>query len=314
MRNEPYRNILKNIPVSINNIIGDPFIPNQVEDTFFKLDSLKKSGHKGPISIITKSRLDAAMFSRLIDYQNLANLIIFYTLTGMDEGGTPFKERVEVYKELARIMPHTVLLYRPIIKDCNDSLEIIKSIMDICKETGTNLVYTGFYDQNKEKFLDYRTEAKIVQYANEMGVKIFSKSACATSAILGNVCFAHVNEEPINLGLIRELYNIEDEDGNIILPYGTPGDRNFIRFITHSNVAILERKSYHFLSIAGGVPFLCSSSWFSWSQITPCTIGCWYCSTEYVFPECKESRTIGCNPIEMLNIFATNDSAISTMS
>lgn len=306
MQGEQYRDVLKEIPVSINNIIGDPFIPAQIEDTFYKLSSLRASGHKGPISIITKSKFDAAMLERLSLYGDMANLIVFYTLTGMEEGGIPFPERIQIYKELAQLKSHTVLLYRPIIQGYNDSLKIIKTMVDLCGVTGTRLVYTGFYNQKKEKFLDPGTEAKIVQYAKEMGVGNFPKSACATSDILGDVCYAHVNEGPMNLKLIRKLYDIEDQDGKIVLPYGTPGDRNFIRFITHTNATINKSEPYHFLSLQTEVPLLCSSSWFSWSQIVPCSIGCWYCSTEYVFPECKEPKQIGCNPVEIPRLVLDN--------
>ena len=47
-----------NIPVSINNLYGDPFYKDQIENTFSKLYSLHKSGHKGVVSIITKTEID----------------------------------------------------------------------------------------------------------------------------------------------------------------------------------------------------------------------------------------------------------------
>ena len=36
------RCFLSTIPVSINNLYGDPFIPAQIENTFYKLSELKR--------------------------------------------------------------------------------------------------------------------------------------------------------------------------------------------------------------------------------------------------------------------------------
>ena len=48
--------ILRRIPVILNDCYGDPFFPRQVDNTIYKLDSLKH--HLGPVGIITKMRLD----------------------------------------------------------------------------------------------------------------------------------------------------------------------------------------------------------------------------------------------------------------
>lgn len=58
MRKEDLMEYFLNIPVSINNLYGDPFYKDQIENTFSKLYSLHKSGHKGVVSIITKTEID----------------------------------------------------------------------------------------------------------------------------------------------------------------------------------------------------------------------------------------------------------------
>jgi hypothetical protein len=40
------RTVLKSLPVSINNLYGDPFIPAQSENTFYKLFELRKAKHQ----------------------------------------------------------------------------------------------------------------------------------------------------------------------------------------------------------------------------------------------------------------------------
>jgi hypothetical protein len=293
---------LRCIPVSINNILGDPFIPSQLEDTFSKLDSLKESQHMGPISIITKFPITTPLLNRLSQYSTMPNLIVFYTLTGLDEGGTPFSQRQEAYRQIAATMPNTVLLYRPIIPNRNDTHKFIVALLEICGETKTCLVYTGLYvehDGIKSKHLAPDTESLILGIAESKGVSVFSKSACATSHLLATCCFAHVNNPPDCLDIVGHLFGGRFDKSLFLVTQGTLGDRNFVRFITGCSPSLSGVSKHHFLSIPSEHPLLCSSSWFSWSQIVPCDIGCWYCSTEYVFPECREPERIGCNPIEI---------------
>ena len=53
-----FRQRFSEVPVSINNLYGDPFLPTQIEDTFLKLEALKNTKHNGFVSIITKSEID----------------------------------------------------------------------------------------------------------------------------------------------------------------------------------------------------------------------------------------------------------------
>lgn len=134
------------MPISINNLYGDPFIPLQREDTFYKLSRLMEESHLGPISIITKYKIDSEVLKRLAEYQEMKNLIFFYSLTGFDEGGTPFKGRMRAFSNLAKLMPNVVLLYRPIIAGQNDKPEIIKKMVRICKRQASRL-YILLYTQ-----------------------------------------------------------------------------------------------------------------------------------------------------------------------
>jgi hypothetical protein len=56
---------------------------------------------------LTNAFLEAIdCLTNVSSYQNLPNFIMFYTLTGMKEGGISFEELIEVYKELAQIIRH----------------------------------------------------------------------------------------------------------------------------------------------------------------------------------------------------------------
>ena len=298
------RIFLRSMPVSINNLYGDPFIPAQVEDTFYKLSELKKSEHKGPVSIITKFNFNDEIIERLSEYQNIKNLIFFYSLTGFNEGGVPFQQRIKVYMRLAKVMPNVVLLFRPIIAGKNDNPEIIQQMIEICKESTTPLVYTSLYTEESgkvKKCLNTGVEELIIKEAAKQGVKVFPKSACATKYIIDlDICYAHVKQKPRNLDLLEIFYSFKIENGTVILQSGTHGDYNFVRFITHSNPRVINEKKERFLSFTS-FPILVSSSWFSWAKITPCEINCDYCLID-IYPESIKPEKIGCDPAHILKL------------
>ena len=60
MNKEQFLHYFQYIPVSINNLYGDPFFPLQRANTLVKLSSLRATNHKGIVSIITKSELTEA--------------------------------------------------------------------------------------------------------------------------------------------------------------------------------------------------------------------------------------------------------------
>jgi len=220
-------------------------------------------------------------------------------MTGFKDGDTEFAERQEVYRQLTSVIPNTVLLYRPIIQNQNDSQNLMETMLGLCLETNTCLVYSGFYDNFEgtvRKQLATETEELLLYLARKAKVTIFPKSACATSHLLKTQCFAHIDNTPNHLDVITNLYSDRFDRRSFLLKQGTRGDHNFVRFITGRSPLINSPEDHDFLSIQFKQPLLCSSSWFSWSHVVQCDIGCWYCLTEYVFPDSKKPEFIGCNP------------------
>lgn len=297
---------LSKIPILINNIQGDPFMPSQIMDTFGKLDSLIKSEHQGPIGVTTKSVISDNLMKKIAQYNKISNLIMFYTFTGLNEGNVSFDQRLDTFTQLSNLLSNVVLLFRPIVEGQNDSPELIRIFADLCQKTSSCLVYTGLYisegGRENKKVLKPDTEKLILDICHEKKVPVFPKSSCATKHLLGCCCFAHVNEGPYDVDVAKYFYDVKYDSGELLLDHGTPGDLNFLRFITHKNPTILKRSPYHFLSLPTTMPLLCSSSFFSWSRVVPCDIGCWYCSADYVFPECKQPMVIGCNPADLVDI------------
>lgn len=81
MRIDEFIEYFLDIPVSINNLYGDPFFPTQIENTFSKLDELQKDGHNGIVSIITKTEITDRIASILSQYTSCLNLIILVSIS-----------------------------------------------------------------------------------------------------------------------------------------------------------------------------------------------------------------------------------------
>ena len=80
MQIDKFIRYFQNIPVSINNLYGDPFFCNQVENTFEKLDKLRESKHTGIVSIITKTEINADIALRLSEYTKDLNLVVLVSI------------------------------------------------------------------------------------------------------------------------------------------------------------------------------------------------------------------------------------------
>ena len=86
MKLKKFINYFANIPVSINNLYGDPFFYTQIENTFKKLENLRKSGHKGIVSIITKSEITKEIALELSNYIKDLKLVVLVSISEL-----PFK-------------------------------------------------------------------------------------------------------------------------------------------------------------------------------------------------------------------------------
>lgn len=118
-----------NIPVSINNLYGDPFYKDQIENTFSKLYSLHKSGHKGVVSIITKTEIDEQIALRLGYYAKRLKLIILLSISELPTRieGAPGDRYNTISKCLKYGVP--ILPYiRPFIPGENTSPEILDKL------------------------------------------------------------------------------------------------------------------------------------------------------------------------------------------
>jgi hypothetical protein len=86
--------------------------------TISKIERL--SAHRFPIAIFTKASYDRNVLRKLQKVGTNRQVVVFYSLTGLNEGGFSFGERLAMIDALKEIWDHIVIFTRPIIRNRND--------------------------------------------------------------------------------------------------------------------------------------------------------------------------------------------------
>jgi DNA repair photolyase len=292
------------IPISINDTYGDPFIVEQIENTCEKLKSLMD--HQAPIAIFTKAPYDRNVLDALRPVCHNPKAIVYYSLTGLDEGGYSFENRVEMIQELNHLFDRVVILTRPIIHKRNDTPGNLQRIVEVAAEhTSGYLVLGGVHDKYKNKKIDFSVEEMLIEMCDKAGVKSFHKTSCCAAYLFNESCWMHDLGEPINLEVAREIgYDFHIEENKIILPSATTGDLNFLRMLTRAEIYAEEIVSnYNLLTLKTGSQKLEStSSWFAWAKNLNVCIDCDYCIIKQIEYLKTHQVEIGVHPRELLNI------------
>ncbi|HEY8455248.1 MAG TPA: hypothetical protein VIL34_06620 [Actinopolymorphaceae bacterium] len=300
----------RRLPVSVNDTYGDPFIPEQIDNTAFKLRALEE--HEAPIAIFTKAGYDAHVLSVLAKLPNASNIVIYYSLTALDEGGISFDERLHVIKALTEIFPHTFVFTRPIIRKKNDDPATLRMLAEAAAEYTGRLVLGGIHDSKKRKQLDFSVEEQLLGYCDELGVKAFFKTSCAAAWAYARPCWVHDLGPPRNLDAMVTLgYQFAANQRGVFLEAGTTGDINFVRMLTGADVYVQRLLSnYNILTIPTGDRKLeATSSWFAWSENIDTCLDCSYCIIKQIEYLKKMRVRIGVHPTRLPEIIqhpATN--------
>lgn len=288
------------LPVSVNDTYGDPFIPEQIAGTVEKLEAL--AGHRAPIAIFTKAGYNEAVFDRLAQVPDLGKVVVFYSLTGLDEGGIDFDERLRVLERLRGLVPHLAVLTRPIIRNRNDSPEMLSRLVDAAAAHTGLLVLGGVHDGAKRKRLDSSVEDFLIAGCEEQDITVFYKTSCAAAWLHGESCWVHEQGEPRDLDALAGLgYEFEADDTHVVLPRGTTGDINFIRMLCRCGVYVEELISnYNLLTFpTGGHKLESTSSWFAWSDNIEVCLDCDYCIITQIEYLERKKVTIGVHPTRL---------------
>ncbi|RWQ71103.1 radical SAM protein [Bacillus cereus] len=296
-----------NIPMSVNDTYGDPFIIEQVDNTIRKLKILWD--HKAPIAIFTKAPFNKEVLEKLKEIKNHPMVIVMYSLTGLNEAGYSFENRVSFIKELKKIFNNVVILTRPIIKGRNDDDETLQKIVDVAKEHCGHLVLGGLHDPYKNKKIESSVEERMIEMCDKAGVKSFHKSSCCAAYIKGMSCWMHDMGEPINLNVAEQLgYKFDVVNNNVILERASTGDLNFLRMLTRANIYSKEIISnYNLLTIkTGNQKYESTSSWFAWAENIETCLDCDYCIIKQIEYLKKMKVQIGTHPKDMINLVKQN--------
>ncbi len=295
------------LPISINDTYGDPFIDSQVDNTIAKLNKL--SSHKAPIVIFTKAPYNEKVLLKLKDLNSNSMLVVMYSLTGLDEGGFSFDNRIRFINELKKIFGSIVILTRPIIKGKNDNVEILSKIVKVASQSGGLLVLGGVHDSFKMKKIDSSIENMLMHICDTMGVKSFFKSSCCAAYIKNVPCWIHDLGNPQNLDIVTKLgYNYDVVDNCLVVKKASTGDLNFLKILTRSDVKTVEIISnYNLLSVTPeGRKLECTSSWFCWATNSDTCLDCDYCIIKQIEYLKRERVEIGCCPNEILSYVSNN--------
>ncbi len=300
----------RRLAISINCAYGDPLIRQQEEDTADKLSQLAESGHLAPFGFCTKGLLGeraAALFSALPESRGH---VFRYSLTGLDEAGFPFEERVDTIRRMGEIFgrERIIISPRPIIAGRNDDEATLARIVDVAAETSRTLIIGGLHDAYKHKLLAERVDRFLRSYCDASGVRYFYKSSCSSAFVTGSACWMHDLGQPCNLEALDELgfrYELDDSgDGRaqrIVLDQATTGDLNFVRAVTASMPAARRLVSNYNALSRGPVGFEIehTSSWYVWARNLPQCLNCDYCIINDIEYLEQQRRDIGAHPADL---------------
>lgn len=305
-------NCLSNIPVTINTHFGDPFQPDQWEDTLSKLRYLKSQNYQGEIEVSSKWIISDEQINSLYDIN--PDLWIFCGITGLNENSeVTMEERFDNYLRVCKKFKKTVLTVRPIIPGKNDSMKILSPIINIAAK-GRGYVHHGGYrnpnDKDGGKTNYDELKGQIHDYCLKIGVNDVPRCTCIVSDVTGNVCSTYSVDEPVNLDVLEVLgFEYEMENGFVKLTgfkgskEVTRGDVSFARLIIQSSRILKNWTNPHENMQMKGPQnqvMLCTSSWFHWArELDKCMVNCFYCHVRPGTPIHVPSGDSGCSPIDI---------------
>lgn len=305
------RDCLANIPVTINTHFGDPFQPNQWEDTIYKLKYLKAQNYQGEIEVSTKWILTDEQIDTL--YTVNPDLWIFCGVTGLNEGiGITLEERLDHYLRVCKKFEKTVLNVRPLIPGKNDSMEVLAPIIRTVAKGRGYMKHGGYrnpYDLSNKKTTYEDLKKEIKAYCEKLGVSDGPRCASIVSDVTGRVNSTYAESNPINLDVLEALgFLFELEDRYVKLTgfrdstEVTKGDVSFARLIIQSSHILNNWTNPHEnMQMRGpkGQMMLCTSSWFHWAREVDCMVNCYYCHVRPGTPIFIESGDSGCSPLDL---------------
>lgn len=305
---------LSNLPITINTSYGDPFQPDQWENTIYKINYLRKQEYQGEVEVSTKWILSNDQIDEL--YQANPNLWIMCGITGLNEGkGITLEDRFDNYFRLCKKFKRIVLNTRPLIPDKNDSMEVLGPIIEVAAKGNKLLKHGGYLDPSdaKNKKTKYEDlEKEIHSLCMKLGVDDAPRCSCIVTDVTGKVNSTYENSDPKNLDVLSALgFDFEVENGYVKLTgfnnsgIVTKGDVSFARLIIESSHIFDNWTDFHqYMQMKGpdGQTLVCTSSWFHWAREVPCKVNCWYCHVRPGTAIYFVAGDSGCSPLDLYSM------------
>lgn len=308
------RDCLANLPITINTSFGDPFQPDQWENTLYKIKYLQKQNYQGEVEVSTKWILSDEQIEEL--YRANPNLWIMCGITGLNEGKViTIEDRFDNYLRLCKKFKRTVLNTRPLIPDKNDSMVVLRPIIEVAAKGNKLLKHGGYLDpsdtKNKKTRYD-ELKKEIHTLCKELGVDDAPRCSCIVTDVTGKVNSTYENSEPKNLDVLSALgFDFELVNDYVKLTgyknsgKVTKGDVSFARLIIESS-HILDNwtDSHQYMQMKGpeGQTLVCTSSWFHWAREVPCMVNCWYCHVRPGTAIYFVAGDSGCSPLDLYSM------------
>lgn len=304
---------LENLPLTLNTHFGDPFQPNQWNNTIEKVRYLMEQGYKGEIEVSTKWIITEAQIEELHSIN--PNLWIMCGITGINEvDGITLEDRFDNYLRICKKFPRTVVNVRPLVPGINDSMEILKPIIEVASR-GRKLLKHGGY-LNPQSFKNKKTTYnELKQEIHELCVKLCvndgPKCSSIVSSVTDRINSTFSDAVPSNLDVLKTLgYDFEIHGNEVVLKgyegssVVTKGDVSFAKLIVlSSRVANNWNDPHVYMQMKGpdGQVMVCTSSWLHWAREVECMVNCFYCHVRPDNPiiESFEAGDTGCSPIDL---------------
>ena len=313
MLKERIKRCLSNLPLTLNTHFGDPFQPDQWENTLEKIRYLKAQGYQGEIEVSTKWLITDEQIDEL--YAVNPDLWIICGITGINEvEGIPIQDRFDHYLRVCRKFPKTVVNVRPLIPGLNDSMSVLTPIIEVAARGRKLLKHGGYLDpssfQNKKTNYD-PLKREIHALCQKLGVNDGPRCACIVTDVTGKVNNTFEEAAPVNLDILQALgYDFEREDDWVRLTgyegsgQVTKGDVSFARLIVEpSHVRNHWTDPHVYMQMKGpdGQTMVCTSSWLHWAREVDCMVNCFYCHVRPDNPiiQSFEAGDTGCSPIDL---------------
>lgn len=295
-------NLVNRVPYCINCASGDPFTENQMNSTISKMHELIDA--KNYFSVCSKAKIDQDIKSELlkISSYDTSKMFLGYSLTGLNEGGIDWKDRVASIRFLFETFGQVLIMARPMIYGRNMTLDNARRIIEVAADTSKTVSFAGKHDSNKRKSMSDDFIMQVEEICKEYAVINYRKTSCAASDWYKVSCIFHSEEAPKGLQVLDALgYSYQLEDKTIVLDAATTGDINFVHLLTRARVLCrnhISNSNVLSFSLHGAAYLECTSSGFSWSDNVACSVNCDYCIIREI-PYLEDNTKIGVSPYEL---------------